>query len=90
MQRRKEGVFATDLETRTFLITKLWDFNDTIFKKWSDLKLLLDVNGREENNKLRKGVRSVLETLKKIYDYMESVTFDTEGEKEKIIVLEEE
>ena len=86
----KEGVFATDLETRTFLITKLWDFNDTIFKKWSDLKLLLDVNGREENNKLRKGVRSVLETLKKIYDYMESVTFDTEGEKEKIIVLEEE
>ena len=90
MQRRKEGVFATDLETRTFLITKLWDFNDTIFKKWSDLKLLLDVNGREENNKLRKGVRSVLETLKKIYDYMESATFDNEGEKEKIIVLEEE
>lgn len=93
MQRRKEGVFATDFETRTLLITKLWDFNDTIFKKWSDFKLLLDINGKEENHKLRKGIRSVLETLKNIENYLENATFDIndyENKKEDVIILEEE
>ena len=93
IQRRKEGVFTTDLETRTFLITKLWDFNDTIFKKWSDFKLLLDINGREENYKLRKGIRSVLETLRSIESYLEKATFeinDYEDKNEDVIFLEEE
>ena len=93
MQRRKEGVFATDLETRTLLITKLWDFNDTIFKKWSDFKLLLDINGKEENHKLRKGIKSILETLKSIDNYLEKATFDIkdyENKNEDVIILEEE
>ena len=60
LQNRKVGVFSTDLETRTFLITKLWDFNKLIFEKWSDFKLLLDVNGRNENKKLKKGLKSLM------------------------------
>ena len=90
LQNRKVGVFSTDLETRTFLITKLWDFNKLIFEKWSDFKLLLDVNGRNENKKLKKGLKSVMNTLKEIFDYLENSVFDSDDENEKeTIILEE-
>ena len=91
LQNRKVGVFSTDLETRTFLITKLWDFNKLIFEKWSDFKLLLDVNGRNENKKLKKGLKSVMETLKEIFEYIENMVFDAKDYEEKnTIILEEE
>lgn len=91
LQNRKVGVFSTDLETRTFLITKLWDFNKTVFEEWSDFKLLLDVNGRNENKKLKKGLKSVMETLKEIFEYIENMVFDAKDYEEKnTIILEEE
>lgn len=90
LQNRKVGVFSTDLETRTFLITKLWDFNKIVFEKWSDFKLLLDVNGKNENKKLKKGLKSVMNTLKEIFDYLENSAFDADDENEKeTIILEE-
>lgn len=90
LQNRKVGVFSTDLETRTFLITKLWDFNKLIFEKWSDFKLLLDVNGRNENKKLKKGLKSVMNTLKEIFDYLENSAFDSDDENEKETIIWEE
>lgn len=90
LQNRKVGVFSTDLETRTFLITKLWDFNKLIFEKWSDFKLLLDVNGRNENKKLKKGLKSVMNTLKEIFDYLENSVFDSDDENEKETIIWEE
>lgn len=90
LQNRKVGVFSTDLETRTFLITRLWDFNKIVFEKWSDFKLLLDVNGKNENKKLKKGLKSVMNTLKEIFDYLENSAFDADDENEKeTIILEE-
>lgn len=90
IQNRKVGVFSTDFETRTFLITKLWDFNKIVFEKWSDFKLLLDVNGKSENKKLKKGLKSVMNTLKEIIDYLENSVFDADDENEKeTIILEE-
>ena len=90
LQNRKVGVFSTDLETRTFLITKLWEFNKLIFEKWSDFKLLLDVNGRNENKKLKKGLKSVMNTLKEIFDYLENSAFDSDDENEKETIIWEE
>lgn len=90
IQNRKVGAFSTDFETRTFLITKLWDFNKIVFEKWSDFKLLLDVNERNENKKLKKGLKSVMNTLKEIFDYLENSIFDADDENEKeMIILEE-
>ena len=54
---------------------------------------MLDINGKEENYKLRKGIRSILETLKSIDNYLEKATFDIrdyENKNENIIILEEE
>lgn len=90
LQNRKVGVFSTDLETRTFMITKLWDFNKIVFENWSDFKLLLDVNGKNENKKLKKGVKSVMNTLKEIFNYLENSAFDTDDDnKKETIILEE-
>lgn len=85
LEKRKEGVFNTNMETRTFLITKMWDFNDTVYKKWAEMKLLLDINGVEENKKIKKGLQSVMDTLKNVIEYIEKLTFDKNYEEVEIL-----
>ena len=85
LERRKEGVFNTNMETRTFLISKMWDFNDTVYKKWAEMKLLLDINGVEENKKIKKGLQSVMSTLKNVIEYIEKLTFDKNYEEVEIL-----
>lgn len=85
LERRKEGVFNTNMETRTFLISKMWDFNDTVYKKWAEMKLLLDINGVEENKKIKKGLQSVMGTLKNVIEYIEKLTFDKNYEEVEIL-----
>ena len=85
LEKRREGVFNTNMETRTFLITKMWDFNDTVYKKWAEMKLLLDINGVEENKKIKKGLQSVMDTLKNVIEYIEKLTFDKNYEEVEIL-----
>lgn len=86
LEKRKEGVFNTDMETRTFLITKMWDFNNTVYEKWSEMKLLLDINGIEGNKKIKKGLQSVIGTLKDVIRYIEKLTSDRNYEEVEILM----
>lgn len=86
LEKRKEGVFNTDIETRTFLITKMWDFNNTVYEKWSEMKLLLDINGIEGNKKIKKGLQSVIGTLKDVIRYIEKRTSDRNYEEVEILM----
>ncbi|MGL4933959.1 MAG: hypothetical protein ACRC51_00660 [Cetobacterium sp.] len=89
-ENRKIGSFDSDIETRTLLIKKMWDFNDTVFQRWAEIKLLINLNNKRDNIKLKKGLLSISETLKKISEELELATFDSDKiEKECIIDLEE-
>lgn len=89
-ENRKVGSFDSDIETRTLLIKKMWDFNDIIFQRWSEVKLLINLNNKKDNIKLRKGLLTISETLKKISEELELAAFDSEQiEKDYVIDLEE-
>ncbi|MEG0236543.1 MAG: helix-turn-helix transcriptional regulator [Cetobacterium sp.] len=89
-ENRKVGSFNSDIETRTLLIKKMWDFNDLIFERWSEVKFLINLNNKKDNIKLKKGLLSISETLKKISEELELATFDSDKiEKDCIIDLEE-
>lgn len=90
LEKRKIGSFNSDVESRTLLMKKMWEFNDEIFKKWSEVKLLLDINNKKDNVKMKKGLLSISKTLKEISLELEKSTFDSNDLKEnKIIDLEE-
>ena len=87
-KKRKVGTFNTNLETRTFLITKIWELNDLVFKQWSEVKLLISINGNDENLKIEKGIKSVSDSLKKISDEM-NYEISKNKNKLKTIILED-
>lgn len=90
LEKRKIGSFNSDVESRTLLMKKMWEFNDEIFKKWSEVKLLLDINNKRDNVKMKKGLLSISKTLKEISLELEKATFDSSDlKKEEIIDLEE-
>ena len=49
------------------------------------MKLLLDINGVEENKKIKKGLQSVMDTLKNVIEYIEKLTFDKNYEEVEIL-----
>ncbi len=67
----KNKAFDSNLETRTLLITKIWDFNDTMFEKWRDVSLLLDIIDKVESKKMKKGILSISKNLKELAEKME-------------------
>lgn len=90
-QRRKIGSFNSDLETRTLLIKKMWDFNDTISEKWKEFSLLLGINSKKDSIKMKKGLLTIAGNLKEIAIKLENAAFDSsELNKEDIVVIEEE
>lgn len=76
-ENRKIGSFNSDIETRTLLMKKIWEFNDEIFKKWAEVKLLLNINNKKDNIKMKKGLLSIAETFKNIITELEQATFDS-------------
>lgn len=89
-ENRKVGSFDSDIETRTLLIKKMWDFNEIIFQRWSEVKLLINLNNKKDNIKLKKGLLTISETLRKISEELELAAFDSEKiEKDCVIDLEE-
>ncbi len=89
LQRRKIGSFNSDLENRTLLIKKMWDFNDTILEKWKEFNLLLGINNKEDNIKMKKGLLTIATNLKEIAEKLEDAAFDKNDidEKEEIIII---
>lgn len=90
-QKRKIGSFDSDLETRTLLIKRMWDFNDTVSEKWKEFNLLLGINSKKDSVKMKKGLLTIAENLKEIALKLENAAFDSsELDKEDIIVIKEE
>ena len=89
LQRRKIGSFNSDLENRTLLIKKMWDFNDTTLEKWKEFNLLLGINNKEDNIKMKKGLLTIATNLKEIAEKLEDAAFDKNDidEKEEIIII---
>ena len=54
MDRRKETVFDNDLNTRTMIISKMWDMREKSMNSFQELDFLLSANGVSENKKIRK------------------------------------
>lgn len=91
LQKRKIGSFNSDLENRTLLIKKMWDFNDTVSEKWKEFNLLLGINNKKDSIKMKKGLLTIAENLKEIVVKLENAAFDSsEINKEEIIIIEED
>lgn len=90
LEKRKISSFNSDVETRTLLMKKMWELNDEIFKRWAEVKLLLEINNKKDNIKMKKGLLSISKTLKEISLELERATFDSKDLKNSdIIDLEE-
>lgn len=88
-QNRKIGSFNSDLENRTLLIKKMWNFNDTVLEEWKEFSLLLGINNKKDNIKMKKGLLTIATNLKEIAEKLENAAFDKDdiGEKEEIIII---
>lgn len=84
--KRKVGAFNSDIQSNSLLITKIWDFNETILKEWADVKMLLDINNIDKTKKMKKGLKGIAENLREISNYLEDIYFDVD-ENEKVIIL---
>lgn len=85
---RKQTVFNSDLNSRTLLISKMWDMNDTIFNKWKDVKLLLDIVKQKDRISISKGLNSIAKTLRDIADELEKSCEDLKLKKDKEEIID--
>ncbi|CAL7905827.1 hypothetical protein [Fusobacterium necrophorum] len=83
---RKINAFYNELQSNSLLITKIWDFNEIILKKWADVKMLLDINQKEKTLKMEKGLKSISKSLKEISNYLDEIS---NAEKEEKFILAE-
>lgn len=61
---------------RCTLAKKMWELNDEIFKKWGEVKMLLDITNTEDKKQMKKGLMSISKTLKNISKELEKACLD--------------
>lgn len=90
MSKRKVGSFYSDFDTRTLLITKIWELNDTIFDKWKEVELLLGIGDTRDTKKIKKGLLSVAKNLKEIALKLEEAGVDSKNNIDDEIIIKGE
>lgn len=85
IQNRKNSSFYNELNSESLLITKIWDFNKTILKKWVDVNLLIAINEVKTNRKMKKGFKNIANNLREIADKLDKAV----EEKDVDIINEE-
>lgn len=92
LSKRKINSFNSDFENNTLLITKIWELNNAVSDKWKEVNLLLNINNKNNNKKIKKGLLTIAANLKEISFKLEEAAFDAEdlSEEEVIIMKEDE
>lgn len=88
LKNRKINSFNSDLENRTLLINAMWDFNNIVLEKWKDFNMLLSINNKQDNIKMKKGLLNIATNLKEIAKKIETAAFDKDDFNKDIIIDE--
>lgn len=91
MDKRKETVFDNDLNTRTMIISKMWDMREKSMNSFQELDFLLSANGVSENKKIRKGLLKIandmIEIGEKLKKHLEIEEAELSDETSEIIEI---
>lgn len=89
-ETRKINSFDSSVGSRTLLRKKIWELNDTMFEKFGDIKMLLDITPKEDKIQMKKGLLSVANNLRLIVTELEKNASEPEELETDIIINFEE
>lgn len=90
LSKRKINSFYSDFETRTLLITKIWQLNDTVFDKWKEVELLLGIGDAKDIKKIKKGLLTVAKNLRDIAQQLENAGINSKSTDDEVIIIKGE
>lgn len=76
MLKKSEKQFMDKTIARCTLAKKMWELNDSIFEKWGEVKILLDITSAEDKKQMKKGLVSISKTLRNISEELEKACLD--------------
>ena len=71
---RENNCFYSEFNSETLLITKIWDFNRNILSQWADVDLLIGINKKTTNMKMKTGLTTIARNLREIADKLENAS----------------
>lgn len=90
ISKRKINSFYSDFDTRTLLITKIWELNDTVFDKWKEVELLLGIGDAKDIKKIKKGLLTVAKNLRDIAQQLENAGINSKSTDDEVIIIKGE